>query len=373
LNILVITFIYPEGKNGERSCTGVFIEDEMAVLRSHGHAVTILVKGKKEFGMFREKGLMVYRIKAYGPIFSPFHMIKTLRSIEFDVVHAGFADFSGLYACIIGKLKRKPVVVSVQGFEVRNPKFRKRMGERFSPILAIITRFILRVCDAVVVHSFFLKKLIEQQGNPSKKIHVVYPVLRDTFISESEEMTINDSQIVLTVALLVPEKAIEHGIRAMKKVLVEVPKAKYVIVGDGPMKQQYLVLAHRLGIQDSICFTGHVPPHDVYKYYKESSIYLLTSITESFGISKIEANACGKPVVARDADAIPEGIIHGYNGFLFSDNSEIADYVIRLLRDKRLRLLMGENAKREAQKYSPEIFVHQMERIYRSLVGSVVH
>jgi glycosyltransferase involved in cell wall biosynthesis len=368
MNVLVVTCIYPEGTGKDRSPAGVFIEDEVKALRSHGHAVTVLTGAKREDKRVIENGVTILRVKAHGPFFSLLHTIQTLQSTQFDVVHAGFADFSALFSYVIGRLKGRPLVVSVQGYEVRSIKLRKNLGMLLNRILYIVTRFVLKTCDAVIVHSFFLKRQVERHGVASNKIYVVRPVLRDTFIGLARQPDEAVSQTILTVATLVPGKGIEHGIRAMKEILKEVPLAKYVIVGDGHMKRQYLDLARRLGVGGSVEFLGRIPPHDVYRYYQSSFVYLLPSDHESFGISKIEANACGKAVVARDAEGIGEGITHGYNGYLFSDNNEIAGYVVKLLKDKKLRLKMEENCRREAEKYGPDRYARQMERIYEDLL-----
>lgn len=369
MQVLVVTCAYPEGKGKERSAEGVFIEDEAKALRSHGHTVTVLAGAKEMTGTVVEDEVTVRRVKTYGPIFNPSHIVRIIVSMKYDVVHAGFADFSGLYACIISKLTGKPVVVSVRGYEVKSIELRKNLGMRFNRILSAVTYFVLRACDTLVVPSFFLKMLTEGWGVAGDKIHVVRPVLRDTFSTLQEESSETDGQTILTVAMLTRGKGIEHGIRAMKGILKEVPQARYLIAGEGPLKQQYLRLARELNVEKSVKFLGRVPPHEVQEYYKKSSVYLMASDAETFGISKIEANACGKPVVARAIDGIGEGIVHGYNGYLFSDNNEIVHYIVKLLTDKKLRLSMAANCRKEAQKYSADYFAYQVEGIYKELLS----
>jgi glycosyltransferase involved in cell wall biosynthesis len=216
------------------------------------------------------------------------------------------------------------------------------------------------------VHSSYMKSLVLAEYEvPPERIRVVPPVLRESFLESIPEDSQNET--ILTVTRLVRGKGIERALRAVDALRRQLPEIRYLIVGDGPMIGKYKQLATELGLERCVKFVGEVPPTEVHRYYEKCTVYLLPSLLESFGISKIEANACGKPVIAANADGVREGIVHGVNGFLFNNDEEIPYYILKLLTDSKLLRSMQSNAKEASREYSPASYVSRMSRIYSTV------
>ncbi|GAJ27310.1 glycosyltransferase LafA [Liquorilactobacillus sucicola DSM 21376 = JCM 15457] len=104
--------------------------------------------------------------------------------------------------------------------------------------------------------------------------------------------------LLLTVSRLAYEKNINNLIAAMPKIIEKVPRARLLIVGDGPAREDLVEQTEKLALQDKIVFTGEVDNDDVPHYYHMANLFVSTSISESQGLTYIEALASGLQVVA---------------------------------------------------------------------------
>lgn len=141
------------------------------------------------------------------------------------------------------------------------------------------------------------------------------------------------------------------------------------VYGDG-CRYPYQKLMGQLGIDASHCHLFG-PTSDVKREYLNSSVFLLPSRFEGFGLVLIEAMACGVPVVSFDCENGPRSIItDGVDGFLISpfDVDAFAEKVVLLMRDESLRSEMGENARRSAAKYDIDIIGRQWKQLFDELM-----
>lgn len=128
-------------------------------------------------------------------------------------------------------------------------------------------------------------------------------------------------------------------------------------------------LAKTLGVEDSVYF--HEPTQDIQQKYLDSSIFVLSSRFEGFGMVIIEAMACGLPVVSFDCPYGPSDILtDGADGFLV-ENGNTAQFAARLqqlMSDGELRHRMGSAGRENVEKYLPETVVKEWDVLFRSLV-----
>ena len=115
-------------------------------------------------------------------------------------------------------------------------------------------------------------------------------------------------KIVLFVARFMPRKGAVLAICGFSKVLQRFPDARLVMIGDGPLLEQTIATANKLGVIENVEFTGKLPWVDVQKYYAESSVFLFTSLRDSFGAQVMEAAAKGLPVVALEGGGAAEWV-----------------------------------------------------------------
>lgn len=129
----------------------------------------------------------------------------------------------------------------------------------------------------------------------------------------------------------------------------EYKNTKLVIVGGGPLLDDYIALAKKLEIEEQVTFTGNIPHAEVPSYINQFDVFFVPSIldSESFGVAAVEAQACAVPVVVANVGGLPEVVKDGVTGYVIptKDAGAIAAKMNELLHDKDHRKGLGENGR----------------------------
>ena len=150
----------------------------------------------------------------------------------------------------------------------------------------------------------------------------------------------------------------------MPKVLRRLPNAKLLIVGDGLSTGDLKLLSKELHIEDSVIFAGEQPWEQIGKFYRLGDVFVSASVTETQGLTIIEAMASDVPVVAKD-DRNIEGLIQdNWNGRIFKSENELPDILIEILTHKELSNRYIINARKTMDEYSAEQFGEKIENLY---------
>ena len=177
-----------------------------------------------------------------------------------------------------------------------------------------------------------------------------------------------NNKIVGHVANLVPKKKQEDLLLAARIVITQYPEVTFVLVGRGPLLDELRRLAHQLGIERNVVFTGFV--EDLVEVMDAFDIFALSSLYEGLPTVVIEAMALGKPVVATKVGGTPEIITDGADGFLArpGDPEDLAQKLLKLLRDEQLKGDMGRSALEKVhERFDIRRRVREVEEIYEGL------
>ncbi len=211
----------------------------------------------------------------------------------------------------------------------------------------------------------FEKFVVLTQGNlkewPALKNLLVLPNPLSFYPEQSSELK---SKIVICVGKISYQKGQDLLEEAWQKVHARYPDWELHLYG----KENNAFFDTR-NLKNNIHFFP--PEKDIRQKYLESSIYVMSSRFEGFGMVLTEAMACGVPCVSFDCDYGPGDIItDSVDGFLAEkENTEaLAEKLMLLMRDKMLRVQMGRKAKQNAQRYSAEVIVKQWDELFRSLM-----
>ncbi|MHA1293296.1 MAG: glycosyltransferase [Promethearchaeota archaeon] len=166
-----------------------------------------------------------------------------------------------------------------------------------------------------------------------------------------DKYNLGDKKVLLYASRLSPEKHPVSVIKTFKRVHKEVPDSHLLLVGapgpsTGPV--QKLIKRNKL---DYVSYAGRVPFSDLLKLYNTADVSCLWSFVEAEGLVLIEAMAQGTPTVGANAMGIKNIIAHKKTGFLANNLNDFKDCIIKLFKNDDLRVEMGKNAKKEAQKY----------------------
>jgi phosphatidylinositol alpha-mannosyltransferase len=162
---------------------------------------------------------------------------------------------------------------------------------------------------------------------------------------------------ILFIGRLEKRKGLDYLLEAYKRVKLEMPNSRLIVVGPGiRLRHKYEKRVRRSGIKD-VVFVGYASYRDLPRYYKTADIVCCPAIGwESFGIVLIEAMAVGKPVVASNIEGYASVLTDGVEGLLAPPKNaeKLAEALISLMSDESLRRQLGANGWRRATEYSWE-------------------
>ena len=167
-----------------------------------------------------------------------------------------------------------------------------------------------------------------------------------------------------------PEKGIDDLFKIWAIVYQKHPDWQLDLYGTGTLYDELNAKAKMINI------TIHNPTEDIFGKYMESSILVLSSIFEAFGLVIVEAMSCGLPVVSFDCPFGPRNIItEGHDGFLIPDRNihAFANRICQLIESEGLRYKIGQNAIQTAKKYYPEVIIPQWVSLYEELTNQNKH
>ena len=240
-----------------------------------------------------------------------------------------------------------------------------------------ITRFGIERSQGVTAVSEFLKKMTVDEFEITRPIQVI-PNFIDTSnfcrsrgYRDRSAFAPRGEKILLHISNFRPVKRPLDVVRIFERVARELP-AVLLMVGEGPERASAQALARRLGLADRVRFLGR--QDRIEELTGIADVFLLPSELESFGLSALEAMACGVPVVGSDAGGLPEVVKHTETGFLLpvGDIEGMAARTIEILKDDEHWRALGAAARRRAAAlFGAEQVVAEYERFYeRVLAGS---
>lgn len=227
---------------------------------------------------------------------------------------------------------------------------------------------IIRSCDRVLANSQWTLETTLPKDYPREKAEVIYngvDTQRFRRVNSGLKDKLGCEFLSVTVCRLLPQKGVNYLIAAIKDIEEDY---KAVIVGRGPCFGELKSLAKKLNIEKKVEFvTSHLTDEELVKYYSASDFSVLPSLWEPFGITLIEAMACGCSIIATNVGGIPE-VVTSDCGILVSPRSpnELALAINRLIGDKNLRRKMSRNARKRVEKYFDfDLIAEKVEQSYR--------
>lgn len=182
-----------------------------------------------------------------------------------------------------------------------------------------------------------------------------------------EENAKLDNNNIVSVGRLHPVKDFETLIKVFDIVQKEIKDAKLTIVGGGDEYEKLNNLVENLNLEDKVKITGMVNKEEVEKNLLNSSLYVMTSLTECFPMVLLEASSVGLPLISFDVPVGPKAIIkEGYNGYLIENRNieKMANKIIEALRDRENLKTLGGNSKKESYNYLPENVMKKWYEIF---------
>jgi PEP-CTERM/exosortase A-associated glycosyltransferase len=279
-----------------------------------------------------------------------------------DILHAHSPSLNGLAALRAGKKHKIPVVYECRAFwedAAVDHGTSKEWGARYRITRALETRVFQRA-DAVTTICEGLKQEIASRGIPNHKITVIPNAVDiENFQFGGERNPVLEEQLGLkkkTVLGFIGSFYAYEGltllIDALPGIIERLPDIRLLLVGGGPQEEVLKEMVGRLGLQESVVFTGRVPHGEVGDYYNLVDVFVyprlhmrLTDLVTP--LKPLEAMAQGKLVVASDVGGHKELIEDGKNGHLFKagNGRSLTDAVVDLIGHKEQWEQMKKNGR----------------------------
>jgi glycosyltransferase involved in cell wall biosynthesis len=220
--------------------------------------------------------------------------------------------------------------------------------------------------------------MLVSDGIPADRIDTVHDgvnvdrIAREPIIDAHAAFRLpHGAPLIGNVAALVAHKGQRHLVAAAGRVVREVPDARFVIVGEGELRDQLERQIRDLGLERHVFLAGF--RSDVIGLQKSFDLFVMSSVTEGLGSSMLDAMACGTPIVATRAGGIPEAIDDEVHGLLVSphDDDALAQAIVRLLKDKVLRQQLAAAAhQRVIEDFSVEKMVAKTLAVYEQRLSA---
>jgi glycosyltransferase involved in cell wall biosynthesis len=291
---------------------------------------------------------------------------RHMKEYDLDLIH-GHSMYSFGYALT----KKLPYVATLHGTQYNEFKNSLHYGASPNHIITdfssmLMERYSGKKADKVIVDSHENRRdVISQYGIPEEKIATIPCGVSVSRFSPSK----CESKTIIFVGRLHERKGIDKLLESFSKVVSKEPEAVLKIVGSGEFEARLKAMAKRLKLgKKNVQFLGFVPEKTLIEVYSTSSIFVLPSYYEGFGIVLIEAMSAGLPLVSVRTGGATEVIEEGKNGYLV-DYDNMHEPLLKLLGDEKLRIRMGkESRKRVEKKYDWKKIAGDVINVYKEVL-----
>jgi glycosyltransferase involved in cell wall biosynthesis len=215
---------------------------------------------------------------------------------------------------------------------------------------------------------------LAQRGIPRERVAVVHCGLDHEHYRPDPAVGKSERPTVLTIGRVRRYKGVDWVMRAMPAVIARVPSARLVVVGDGPHLPALRRAARRLGLEHAVEFAGFLPLAEKVRWLRQAWVLVQPSPKEGWGLTVVEAGACGTAVVAADSPGLRDSVRRDETGLLvpWGDDARLAEALARVLEDGALRARLAAAGEKWAARFTwPECGRRSLDALLDCAGGSV--
>jgi glycosyltransferase involved in cell wall biosynthesis len=272
-------------------------------------------------------------------------------------------------------LRRKHVMTVHDVYLIGVPMFWKRWSQQRD--IGFLARFFGPVVERLLVRmpvstihtvSETSRRDLLQVTPDSRRIVVIPNGVSISDCIPKVEVTSHPHQAIF-LGRLVFYKNLEVVFEALGTIVQEIPDAKLVIVGDGPVRSMWERMVNDLKLREHVRFCGRISDEEKLRLLKESAFLVLPSFVEGFGMVVLEAFACGKPALVSSIGALQEVVSDRLDGYLADPTSasQWSDRMLNLFHNPQLAEQMGANGHEKLlTRFGIERVAEEMETLYET-------
>ncbi len=293
-----------------------------------------------------------------------FRLIRRLHHEKpFDILHAMWADETGLVTAWSGRWLGIKTVVSIAGGELAYlPDI--GYGLQLSAFSHWTVGQALKGATAITLGCCYMQKRLQacSYDIPKEKVYIL-PQGVDTAIFHPDGTAYEPNRLI-HVASLVPVKA-QH---ILLDAIAQLPQVQLDIIGDGARREELETLAQQLNINNRVYFLGKVHHLNLPHYYRRAALHILTSLHEGQGMVSLEAAACGTPTISTNVGIVPDDRDLGIS-VPINDSRALAKAIQQLLNNPtELEAQRQKACDAVKKRYTLSQTVEQLEHLYQKIM-----
>ena len=279
---------------------------------------------------------------------------------EFDIIHAH--DWMTYEAGINAKkVSGKPLVIHVHATEF------DRTGDNPNQCVYDIERKGMHEEDSIIAVSKLTKeKIVKHYGVPKNKVNVVHNAVEfnDNKFNQGS-LKINDKEkVVLFLGRITIQKGPDYFLYAAKKALEVNPDIKFIVAGSGDMEQFMIEKTAELDIADKVLFTWFLRGKEIDKAYQMEDLEVMTSVSEPFGITTLEAMRNNTPVLISKQSGVSE-VLNNCLKVDFWDINQMVNKIIWVVKYQEISQSLKEHGNKEIKKFNWDIPAKKCIEVYK--------
>ncbi len=291
-------------------------------------------------------------------IYSITHLMRAIRVFKPDLINSHYASSYGL----LGALSMfKPFVLSVWGSDIYDFPYISNVNRH-------LMRFILKRPDFLCSTSIAMKNIIQKEYMRNDVEVIPFGIDIDRF----KPSKLRKKNFIVGIIKSIEEhNGIDCLLDAAKIINFEHKKnIEFLIIGKGSLEKEMKNKTKNLGLEKKVKFLGFIDHSNILEYHQKLSVLVVPSIRESFGVSVLESAACGIPSITSNVGGLTEVNLNDETGLVIEPNDPIgiANAILKLHDNEKLRNKMGENArKRVVKKFNWIENSNKMINIYKKI------
>lgn len=391
MRIGLFTDTFPPDLNGVANSTHILFQQ----LKAHGHDVYVVCTRKgtgwaqwnESHDVLRLAGVKFKHLYGYA-VTTPWHVnaLNEIRALNLDVIHVQTEFGVGIFARTCSRTLGIPLVstyhTSYEDYtHYINILNSDRLDERMKSAVGWFSKFMSDTCVEVIApskktHDLLLSYHVNSdinivptgldlnQFHPSNQ-----PPGKTAEIRRAYGYTA-DERLVIYVGRIAEEKALDLVIDGFHLAEAEGCKLHLLIVGGGPDMERLQKYTEEKNMH-SVTLAGPKPADEVADYYRSADFFVSASLSETQGMTFVEAMAAGLPLLARKDSVLDELLVDGKTGWYFSDASDLAKKLFQLeqLPEEQLKA-MKEAALQQIKPLSAEVFYEKALQVYEKAINS---
>lgn len=321
-------------------------------------------------------GIYDYRLTGIYPL----KAINIIKRWNLDVIHCQTEFGVGTFARIIAKQLNIPLVHTYHTMyedyiHYITKGYFNRTGKKIVEYLTLF--YCDKTATELVVPTKKAYELFKEKYKVDRNVYIVPTGIEveKFYLENNKQLDIvkkreslglkRDDFVILFVGRIGSEKNVELLLTSMRYIVNNCPKAKLLIVGDGPDLNKYKTFVKKQGLEENIIFTGKVPWESIAEYYLIADVFTTASKTETQGLTVIEAMAASLPVVCINDESFTNTVIDNLNGKIFKNKRGYKKAIIELYNDPKELKRLSNQARISAEMHSSKYFVESILDVYK--------